>query len=613
LSDSYPVNPDTLSQLFFGAIDRFATKRAALRYKVDGRWRDLTHQDLTRQVQHTALGLRELGIQAGDRVAILSENRFEWAVSDFACLNSGIVDVAVYPTLNPKQIAYLLNDSGAVAVLASDATQYEKIHQIREDTPALRHVVTFDDLRDDAQALSMAQLIRRGVEAEAKYPGYREEALQQSADTLATLIYTSGTTGDPKGVMLTHGNFTSNVLAALKVLPIGSDDSCLSILPLSHSFERMAGFYTMLHAGVTISYAEGFHTVPENLREVRPTVVLCVPRLYEKFYARVMETALAGGSIKKRIFFWARRVGDRWAQLRLVGKTVPTPLAAQKAVADRLVFSKLRSRTGGRLRYFVSGGAPLAPDISRFFYAAGLPILEGYGLTETSPVISVNPYEALRIGTVGPPLPGIEVSTAEDGEILTRGPHVMKGYYHKPEATREAIDEQGWFHTGDIGTIDPDGYIRITDRKKDIIVTAGGKKIAPQPIENKVKTSPFVSNAVMIGDRHKYAIMLVVPDLQACRQWAADRHLTVDDPHSLIRLPEVAAKVEREVMVNLRDLARFEMPKKILLLADDFTEESGELTPSLKVKRGVIEERYRDEIEAAYAEDSGAEEEESRD
>jgi len=603
-SDTPLVNPETLSQLFFAAIDRFATKRAALRYKADGRWRDLTHQDFTRQVQHTALGLRELGIQEGDRVAILSENRIEWAISDFACLNIGVVDVAVYPTLNAKQIAYLLNDSGAVAIFASDATQYAKIEQIRNEIPSLRHIITFDDLQYDAQALPLAHVIRRGAEAESKYPGYREEAVKRPPETLATLIYTSGTTGDPKGVMLTHGNFTSNVLAALKVLPIGSDDSCLSILPLSHSFERMAGFYTMLHAGVTINYAEGFHTVPENLREVRPTVVLCVPRLYEKFYARVLENALSGGAIKKRIFFWARRVGDKWAQQRLAGDDIPAALGAQKTLADRLVFSKLRSRTGGRLRYFVSGGAPLSPEISRFFYAAGLPILEGYGLTETSPVISVNPYESLRIGTVGPPLPGIEITIAEDGEILTRGPNLMKGYYGKPEATRNAIDPDGWFHTGDIGQLDEDGYIYITDRKKDIIVTAGGKKIAPQPIENKVKTSQFVSNAVMLGDRRRYAIMLIVPDFEACRKWASERNLTVDDPRSLIRLPEVAAKVEREVMVNLRDLARFEMPKKILLLADDFTEESGELTPSLKVKRRVIEERYRDRIEAAYAEDA---------
>ena len=417
---------------------------------------------------------------------------------------------------------------------------------------------------------------------------------------MATLIYTSGTTGPPKGVMLSHGNFTSNVLSALTVLPLGPNDSCLSLLPLSHSFERMAGHYTMFHAGVTISYSEGIDHVVDNLQEVRPTVVLSVPRLFEKIYARVLENAMAGGAVKRRLFAWARRNAERWADLEIAGRHIPAGLRFKKALADRLVFSKLRARTGNRIRYFISGGAPLNADIAKFFYAAGLPILEGYGLTETSPVIAVNSLEELQLGSVGRPIPGVEVKIADDGEVLVRGPNVMRGYFGKPDATKEAIDGAGWFHTGDIGEF-VDGFLRITDRKKDIIVTAGGKNIAPQPIENMVKANRFVLNAVMIGDRRRFPSILIVPDKKVLGAWAARRNLTVD-PTDLLTMPEVVAKVETEVMGTLRELASFEMPKKLLLLDRDFSIENGELTPTLKVKRRVVEEAYRDRIEALYTE-----------
>jgi long-chain acyl-CoA synthetase len=363
----------------------------------------------------------------------------------------------------------------------------------------------------------------------------------------------------------------------------------------------MAGHYTMLHAGVTIAYAESLDTVAANMVEVKPTIALAVPRLYEKIYARVLENALSGSGLKRGIFFWAKRNAESWAELTLAGKPVAGTLAMKKGLADRLVFSKLRARTGGRIRFFVSGAAPLSADIAKFFYAAGMPIIEGYGLTETSPVITVNPYEAPRLGTVGKPIPHVDVKIAPDGEILCRGPNVMKGYYNKPEATREAIDAGGWFHTGDIGELDADGYLRITDRKKDIIVTAGGKNIAPQPIENLVKTNKFVLNAVMLGDKRKFPIMLVVPNPDAVKAWARDKGLAVTDYAALLAQPDVAARIEREVLANLRDLASYETPKKLVLLKDDFTIEGGELTPTLKVKRRVVEKKYAKEIEAAYA------------
>jgi long-chain acyl-CoA synthetase len=402
--------------------------------------------------------------------------------------------------------------------------------------------------------------------------------------------------------MLSHYNFCSNVEAALKVLTIGPEDSCLSLLPLSHSFERMAGHYTMFHSGTTINYAESIEQVPANLQEVKPTVVLSVPRLFEKIYARVLENAMAGSALKRRIFFWARRTAERWADLELAKKPIPAGLALKKKIADKLVFSKLQARTGGRMRFFASGGAPLNPEIGKFFFAAGLVIVEGYGLSETSPVIAVNPLDGVHIGTVGPPVSGVEVRIAEDGEILARGPNIMLGYFNKPEATREAIDADGWFHTGDIGEFDPDGYVKITDRKKDIIVTAGGKKVAPQPIENMIKTNQFILNAVMIGDKRKYPVLLVVPDVEALKKWAADRNMETDNVAAFLAQPDVAAKMEREVMGSLRDLASFEMPKKIGLIEEDFSIERGELTPTLKVKRRAVEDRYKDRIEALYAE-----------
>jgi long-chain acyl-CoA synthetase len=596
--------PRNLNELFFTAVERFGTKKAALRYKSGDAWRDITHQELARRVKHAALGLRELGIRAGERVAIISQNRPEWAIVDFACLSTGCADVSVYPTLPAPQVAYLLTDSDSRAVFVENQEQYDKVISVRAGTPDVQHIIVFDTAEgmDAPGVISFQELLQRGAAAESKYPSYREDALAVDPETLATLIYTSGTTGPPKGVMLTHRNFCTNVDAALKVLFIGPEDLCLSAAPLSHSFERMAGHYTMLHAGSTINYAQSIEQIPANLLEVRPTVMIFVPRLYEKLYARVLENAMSSGAAKRRIFFWARDAAERWAELKLAKQPIPRMLAIRKAIADRLVFSKLQARTGGRIRFFVSGAAPLNPEIAKFFYAAGLPIVEGYGLTESSPVIAANPLESIGLGTVGPPIPGVEVKIAADGEVLARGPNIMKGYHKKPEATAEALDADGWLHTGDIGELDAKGYLRITDRKKDLIVTAGGKKVAPQPIENMIKTNRFVLNVVMIGDKRKYPAVLVVPDLAALGAWATERGLKFADDAALLAVPDAVAKLEREIMGTLRDLASFEMPKKMAFLPHDFTIESGELTPTLKVKRSVVEERYRDTIDALYAE-----------
>ena len=598
-----PPDPTTLNELFFSSLDRFGARPVMLRWKESGAWREMSYQELLARVQALSLGLADLGVRPGDRVAILSENRPEWAITDYACLTARCADVPIYPTLPAKQVEYILRDSNSVALFASSRELLEKAQAGRARLPALRHVIAFDAALAGGEVLSFESVLERGRRLEGRAAAWRAEALRVVPDDLATQIYTSGTTGEPKGVMLTHRNITTNVVAGIRILPLTPDDECLSFLPLSHIFERMAGHYCMMLAGTLINYASSIDAVAAEMLERRPTVVLSVPRLFEKIYARVLEGAMSGSAVKRAIFTWARRKGERWVDLTLAGRPVPALLALQHRIAHALVFSKLHARVGGRLRFFVSGGAPLSPEIAKFFFAAGLPILEGYGLTETSPVISVNGPGRTRLGTVGKILPGVEVKIAEDGEILTRGPHVMKGYYNKPEDTAAAIDAGGWFHTGDIGMLDAEGYLSITDRKKDLIVTAGGKNIAPQPIEELAKSSKFVSSAVMLGDKRRFPIMLVVPDFGHLRAWATHKGIAADGNAALLDLPQVKEKLDREVKKTLRDLAHFEIPKKLLLLPTEFSIEGGELTPKMSVRRRVVEKRYEKEIEALYAEE----------
>ncbi len=593
--------PGTLPKLFFSAVERH-DKPDALQYKVNGVYEAISSRAVSDRVRRVALGLGALGVQAGDRVAIFSENRPEWAITDYACVTHGFTDVPLYPNLPPEQAAYILRDCGAVAIFVSDTQQAAKIAQVRDHCPQLRTVISFATSRDAGVDHTLAELEANGaaIDDDAHRKAYRAHADAVKPDDVATIIYTSGTTGEPKGVMLTHDNLYSNVMAAANAIPFEVADTALSFLPLSHIFERMAGHYLMFHGGCSIAYAESMDTVPTDLQLVRPTLVLSVPRLYEKMYARVLENALSGGIVKKNIFFWARSVAEEWADERLAGMHPSGLLAIKYRIAQKLVFSKLQARTGGRLRYFVSGGAPLAPEINKFFYAAGLVILEGYGLTETSPVIGVNTPDAFRIGTVGRAVPGVEISIAPDGEILTRGPHVMKGYYNKPDATADAIDADGWFHTGDIGEL-RDGYLAITDRKKDLIVTAGGKKIAPQPIENLIKTNKYVSQAVMIGDKRKFPAVLIVPNWDQVEKYASYKNIIWTDRAQLLEMPTIQAKMDKEVRSKLGGLAKFETPKKIALLEHDFSIERGELTPTLKVKRRVIDKTYRNVIDGLYA------------
>jgi long-chain acyl-CoA synthetase len=591
---------ETVCEAFYRSVDTYR-KPEHLKHKKDGAWHAISSEEFRAAVEETAMGLRALGVSRGDKVAIISENRPEWAFADLATLCLGAADATIYPTLTPAQVQYILDDSESKVVLVSNAAQAAKVAEVRPRLKHVQHVVRFDPAPAPGTT-SLDELRAKGREAlGADKDAVRREAAAVRGEDLATLIYTSGTTGDPKGVMLTHANLMHNVLAAQKIFPMLDHEwTALSFLPLCHSFERTAGYNFMLYAGVTIAYAESVEKVPENMQEVRPWVMCSVPRLYEKMYARVNEKVAADPPLRQSIFRWAIGVGRRLFA-HTVARTEPGPLLKlQFALADKLVFSKIKARTGGRLRLFISGGAPLAREIAEFFGAAGMLICEGYGLTETSPVISANHPGHVKPGTVGPPLDQVEVRIAEDGEILTRGPHVMKGYYRKPEATAEAIDKDGWFHTGDIGFLDRDGFLTITDRKKDIIVTSGGKNIAPQPIENRLRTNKFFTEVVMIGNRRNFPSALVVPNFEALEAWARQGGIAFSSREELVKRPEVLAHYKRLVDELTPDLAQFEKIKKVALLTKEFTQESGEITPTLKVKRRVVEERYKAAIDSMY-------------
>ncbi|MYH48778.1 MAG: long-chain fatty acid--CoA ligase [Gammaproteobacteria bacterium] len=591
------VTSPTLTSLFLEAVDRFGDATALRAPNADLTWSRISYNEVFRTARAAASGLRALGVERGDAAAILSNNRPEWAIADYACLCAGVRDVPIYPSLTAPQIAYILRDSGARAVFAEDEEQLTKLMEIRDQCPELRHIIVFDPPGETPEGVlawrDFVQLDPVGLSDEA----FREEALAARPESVATILYTSGTTGNPKGVLLTHANVGSNVRVSRTLLDISDTDNTLSFLPLSHVFQRMVD-YVFFNVGCTIAYARDMTTVAEDLKIVRPTVAVSVPRLYERVYNAV--TGATG--VKGLLVGWAASVGLAHADAVLAGRDPGWWTRARKSLADKLVFSKLRAAVGGRLRFFVSGGAPLSPGINKFFFAAGLQILEGYGLTETSPVTNVNTFENFRIGTVGKAVPGTEIRIASDGEICIRGPQVMKGYFNRPEDTAEAIDEEGWFKTGDIGELDEDGFLRITDRKKDIIVTAGGKNIAPQPIENDVKLDPYIEQAVMVGDRRPFPSLLVVPDFEQLNQWAAASEIDASDPGALLRDARCQEFLGGRVKESLAGLARFEMPKKTAFLASTFTIEDGTLTPTQKVRRRTVEERHGALIESLYDE-----------
>ena len=606
--------PRTLPELFLQAIERH-DRPDLMRYKAGGDWAKIPAREFREEVELAAHGLIDLGIQAGDRIALLSENRPGWALADLATLSVGAWVVPIYTSLPPDEVQYILEDSGARACVVSTAPQLAKVLEVRDRCPSLSWVISLEPVdREEERLLTARQLVERGREARASRPAAVDERRAEiQPEETATILYTSGTTGRPKGVMLSHRNLVTNTIDALESLEITPSDLHLSWLPLSHSFERTAGYYIMLHAGVSIAYAESIEKVVDNMREVRATVTLGAPRLYEKMYAAVLQSASDAGGLKKVIAFWARRVAIEYSEAEVGGKGAGPWLKLKRGLADRLVFSKIRDRVGGSIRFFVSGSAPLAPVIMKFFYAAGMPILEGYGLTETSPVVSVNTFEHMKFGTVGKPIRNVEARIEPDperpegdGEILIRGPNVMQGYYRLPEKTAEVITSDGWFRTGDVGIIDAEGFLAITDRKKDLIKTSGGKYIAPQPIENELKTSRYVTQAVVVGNKRKYASVLIVPNFDNLAAWARQQGLPADDPGALIAQPQVEDLYEEVLAKVNADRPSYGTIKKFRLLERDFTIDAGELTPTLKVKRGTIEARHSDLIDTMYEEGAPA-------
>jgi long-chain acyl-CoA synthetase len=559
------------------------------------------------RIREAALGLESLGINAGDRIVIMSESRPEWLIADLAVLALGAVTVPVYATLAAGQARYIVQDAGARVAFVSTAEQLDKLQSVRHDLPALEAIVPFDPPSAASPSIvPFGALVDRG---HARMVGewgvaraFRDRARLVRPNHLATIIYTSGTTGEPKGVMLSHRNIVSNMAAGHSMVPVNDDDVALSFLPLSHSFERTVS-YVYLANGVTIIYAESMDTIGRDLAIVRPTVMTGVPRVYEKFQARILEGGQALPQPRRALFAWGLRVAAARAKAETSGKGARRLLAAQVGIAERLVFSKIREKVGGRLRCLASGSAPLPNSVAAFFHGIGLPITEGYGLTETAPILTANPLGAAKFGTVGKPIPGVEIKIAEDGEILARGPNIMMGYYNRGDDTA-AVLRDGWFHTGDVGAIDSDGYLTITDRKKDLLVTSGGKKIAPQPIESVLKRSPLVAEAIVLGDRRRFASALIVPDFAALERRLNDLGRPPeqgDDAHAaLVARADVIALYQEIVEGLNRELSQYERIKKIRLLPREFTLASGELTPTMKVRRKVVEQNWADAIEELY-------------
>ncbi|MGC9363366.1 MAG: AMP-dependent synthetase/ligase [Fidelibacterota bacterium] len=594
---------DTITEMFISVTSKYADK-VAYGYKDENEWKTLTFREVRSQVEKMTGGLKALGVKPDDHIGIVAQNSHLWAMSDYATMCARTALVTIYPTLTTKQVKWIAQHAECRFIFAGDQEQTEKVLSFLHEVKRIEKVIVLDNSTfDDENVITLEALLELGEQYNAGHPAeFEKDAMSIHKEDILTLIYTSGTTGEPKGVMLTHGNLASNILGSLQVLTVDESDIFLSFLPLSHSFERMAGHFLATSKGAAIYYAESINTVADNMQEVHPTLMTAVPRFYEKVYGKVIDSISAGSVVKQKIFWWAINRGRKAVHKRAADKTVGPLLESELKLAHKLVFYKLHERIGGRLRFFVSGGAPLSKEVGEFFSAAGIKILEGYGLSETSPVISVNPLEKPKIGTVGPPIPGVEVKIAEDGEILTRGPHVMKGYFKNDDATAEVLDKDGWFYTGDIGLFDEDGYLVITDRKKNLIVTSGGKNVAPQPMENVLVTSKWIEQILALGDKQKFVSALIVPSFPNLEAWAKEKGLRFESREELIKLPEVKALYDRVIDESMEGFVQFEKIKKYILLAHEFTIESGELTPSLKIRRNIVVQRYREIIEKLYSE-----------
>lgn len=597
-----PPPEDTIVKMVDARVRSYGD-RPVMKRKTGETWEEVTWRQLGEAYSDVARGLLQLGLGRGDSIAILSGNRPEWAFADLGIFAMDGIVVPLYWTLTPSQIRYILRDCEAKAVFVSDSGFLDRILGIRHELPDLQKIIIFDpppsgEMPDGV--LSFQELKDSGHKAPPEiWESMGRSIASGTGGDLATIIYTSGTTGEPKGVMLTHENFLSNIRSVLQVIHLDENDSCLSFLPLSHVFERIA-YYLFLYIGGLINYAESVDTVVVNLGEVKPTILISVPRIYEKAYGRILDRVREGSPIKRLIFVACLNIGRRVSRKLQDGRKPAGSLARAHGLADKLVFSKLRTTFGDHIRLMISGGAPLNKYIAEFFHAAGLIILEGYGLTETSPVISANLLEKLRFGTVGLPLPGVEVKIAEDGEILARGPNIMKGYFNRPEETAEAIDKEGWFYTGDIGHVDKDGFLVITDRKKSLIVTAAGKNVAPAAIENALSADKFINQAFAYGDGRKYISALIVPDWERLEKYALEHKISYRKLSELCLNERIKDFIRQRVDVALEEFAPFEQVKMFKIMEKEFSQETGEVTPTLKLVRKEITRRYWRDLDSLY-------------
>lgn len=597
--------PTTLVEVF-ERVARLYPRPNTLNYKQGGKWIPISSQEMLTRVRHIAAGLYATGVRHGDRVALLSESRVEWTLTDAGCQFIGAVDVPIYPTLAPQQVRYIIEDCGARVLVLNNYEKFVQLQEVLQGCPAIQQLVFFEEAGvAAAKGLSLRELEERGRALNAEQPDLIDRVAHETRpDELATIIYTSGTTGEPKGVMLTHANLVSNLVDSAGHFAFDEQDSALSVLPLSHVFERTA-MYMYLHHGMSVYFGESLDRIGPNLREVRPTIFVGVPRIFEKIYARVKDTSAARGKLNLAMLNWAIAVGKEQAKFTINHRQVPFWLALKHRLASQLVLKRWRAALGGRIRLLISGGAALPEELGYVYLGAGLPIVQGYGLTETSPVITAGVMEDNRIGTVGKPIRHVEVRIAADGEIETCGPNVMRGYYNKPAETRAVFTDDGWFKTGDIGIIDHDGFLRITDRKKELFKTSGGKYIAPQPIEQLIKGSRFVNQVVLIGNGRKFPAALIVPDWEQIESYAHLKGIKAGSRTELCGHPRILDLFERQIASLTSELAKYERVKKIALLENELTIETGELTPTLKVKRRIIDEKYRAVIDQLYAEAEG--------
>ncbi|MGA7836386.1 MAG: long-chain fatty acid--CoA ligase [Ignavibacteriaceae bacterium] len=595
---------ETIPELFEFLTEDYAkqTKSFVMMHKVDGKYQGITYEKFKEETDNLAYGLATLGITKQDKVAIISENRPEWVYSDMAILGLGAIDVPLYPSLTSDSIEFILNNSESKAIIVSNKFQLNKVLKIQSKCPKLKHIIVLnekDAIKEDPKIISFKETQRKGDKLKQDDPSYFKNSRHKvKKDDLCTIIYTSGTTGEPKGVMLTHWNILSNSKAALEILPIHETDVWLSFLPLCHIFERMGGYYTGFASGGTMCYAEGIEAVATNLMEVKPTLMTSVPRLFERIYSKVIRNVESQSSSKQKIFYWALNVGKNYAQAQKSEK-VSAALSVQYKLANKLVLQKIREKTGGNLRFFISGGAALARELGEFFEALGIIIIEGYGLTESSPVITANRLDDFKFGSVGKVMPGVEVKIAPDGEILARGPNIMQGYYKNKKET-DAVLKDGWLHTGDIGVFDADGFLVITDRKKHLFKTTAGKYIAPTPIENLFVSSKFIEQFVLIGDSRMFLSALIVPDFESVREYADSHKIQYTTNEDLAKNSEIYKLIEKDMTKFQKQLANYEKVRKFVLLEKPFSIETGEITPSMKIKRKFVEERYRNLIEEMY-------------